>query len=139
LSFEAAADVTHQAPSEWVKMNKYHLAFRLELLEEQHGPSIKDVGIAFALFIGVLFSLFPAEFKEYGGISASVWEAMAIILTGGSAIVTCVLFGLWAYNTYKYPHKSTLEVVDEIIEDMNKDIARLQRTGKLSGEQYKRK
>ena len=108
-------------------MNKYHLARVLDRMHKRRNPGIEHVAIPFTMFWALLLALLPTDFQDYIGIKAATWESLAFGLTWLSGIVTVVLFVWWAYNIIRHPSKEPETIVDEIIDEMEKDRERLMR------------
>ena len=118
--------LTHTSPNEGLQMNKWHLIWVIARLQGgSKGPHVEHVFIPLALFLGLLLALFPTDFQNYLGLEAAVWEAIAIILTIISGVLTIILFIWWMVNRIQNPPQTPEGCYDEIIEQMAQDRERL--------------
>ena len=106
-------------------MNKFHFLWVIERILKRKGPSIEHVGLPFALFAGVLFTLLPADFQDYGGISAAVWESMALIAVIVTGAITIVMFVWWVLTKIRYGNKTPEDILEDVISEMATDLDRL--------------
>ncbi len=118
--------VQHRGIAEELTINKYHLIWVISRLQGgPRRPRLEHVVIPLALFLGLLLALLPADFQNYIGLNAEIWEAIAIILTTVSGIATITLFIWWIINITRNPPKTPEECYDEIIKQMTQDRERL--------------
>lgn len=116
---------THEAPDERLKVSvdKIRL-FTTRLVYSQPRYRLEHVLMPFAMFLGLLMALLPADFKDYMGLSAAVWQAIAIILAIVTALATIVLFFCWVWGKWRHPRKSADELVQELIDQIEQDQAK---------------
>jgi hypothetical protein len=120
-----AAGVQHSIPPEEVIMNKYHFINVVARVNKPRpGPSIDRVFVPLTLFLGVLLALLPADFKDYAGIPAATWEALALLVALISGVAAGVLFVIWGYCVVRFRQKSPEQIFDEVVEEMARDRAR---------------
>ena len=118
--------ILHTDVSEKIEMNKYHLLWVMERLSKKSkGPHLEHVAIFAAMLLGVLFTLLPADFGDYLGRPAAVWEALATGVTVFAGLATLFLFIWWVVNKCKERTQTPEDVVNEIIDQMAKDRERL--------------
>ncbi len=127
ISFGQPKDTyEYSAPIEVVSMNKYHLLWVLERLgQKPKWPKLEHVLIPLALFIGTLLTLLPADFQDYLGVKAAIWEAITLLIVWLSAACTVILFIWWLGCSIKFKKQSTLEILSEILDQMADDNKRL--------------
>ncbi len=118
--------LTHTSPDEGLLMNKWHLIRVIARLQSRSkGPRLEHAIIPLALFLGLILALLPADFQNYLGIKAELWEAIALILTVLSGVATAAMFIWWTIDIVKNPPKTPEDCYEEIIEEMAQDRKRL--------------
>ncbi len=112
----------HRGINEELTMNRYHLALVIERMKQKpKGPRFEHVIIPLGIFLATLLSILPSDFRDYLGLEAAVWESMAVIIAILSASATIILFVLWLRNEIGQKEKTSLEIVDELIKEMEND------------------
>ncbi len=112
----------HRGINEELTMNRYHLALVIERMKQKpKGPRFEHVIIPLGIFLATLLSILPSDFRDYLGYEAAFWESMAVIIAILSASATIILFALWLRNEICRKEKTSLEMVDEVIKEMEND------------------
>lgn len=102
-------------------LNKYHLTLILDRMAKKgRMPRYEDAWPWAGTFVALLLSLLPADFRDFLGIGAAVWQAIAIILAFATFGWTVVLL-MKAYCSHKERDKTPEQVVEEVIQQMAKD------------------
>ena len=108
-------------------MSIHHLLRVIDRLQSRpNGPHLEHSLIPFAIFVGVLFALAPADFKDYLTLEAAVWEAMALIIAVLSGVASVGLFINWLVWKAREKPKSSEDIVREILAEMANDMQKVE-------------
>lgn len=123
----AGTGLTHSTPPESITMDKYHAMYIIqELLQRPKGTKWQDVAIPAALFIGALLALLTTtSFQDFLGIKATVWEALVLIIAGGSFVWMVVQGVRLCMYLRRNPQKTPAQVYEEITTKMGEDWKKL--------------
>lgn len=107
-------------------MNRYHLALVIERSKQRYkGLRFEHVLIPLGICLATLLSVLAADFRDYLGFSAAVWESFALTVCILAALATGCLFILWIIKACRYKEKDSLEIVDDVIREMENDRKKL--------------
>jgi hypothetical protein len=116
---EAFKSLHYTGISEWLHINKWQFLLIIEKAQERSKtPRLEHVAIPLGIFIALLFSLLPVDYKYFLGIDANVWQAVAICLTILSGGMTLVLFCWWLTNCIRYKKQSSNDIFESLIQEM---------------------
>src|SRR6266446_4466445 len=116
--------IMHSAPSEDLKMNKYHFLLVLERMQ-QDTRRVRPRGawsfIPLGVFLTAMQSLITAEFKDAVGVTGIVWQSVTVHLAEAAALVTLGLLGWWVIYKCIHHDKSPEQMLNEITDQMAAD------------------
>jgi hypothetical protein len=112
--------INYQGTNEILHITRYQLLLVLERLEKQKAksPLFEHAMIPFSLLISTLVTLITADFRDSFGLNADVWQMFILTVMVLSALITAILFVLWAKNRGSCKLRTPDEIVKEIIEQM---------------------
>lgn len=128
FSPDPLAGVTHTAPAEGLRMDKYHFLWVLQRMRDDAGrfrPKGEWALIPLGIFLGMMQALLTSDFKDAFGIEKEVWKASAINIIQGSALATVVLFVWWVIDRCTRRNRGPEQILEEVIVEMAKDRERL--------------
>ena len=119
--------VNYKGTNEVIHITRYHLLLVLERLQNKRPkfPLFEHVLIPFSVMLPTLVTFLTADFKDSLGLSAAVWQMLILAVMVISTLVTLVFLGLWSMNRASYKPKIPDEIVEEIIQELerrNKDL-----------------
>lgn len=119
---------TREGTVDRITLDRHHLLRVLESMQREGAkcPRLEWSFIPLAMSLGVMGVLLTADFRDAFGTPKETWHALAI----GTVIVTLggtlALFAWWMGDRLSHlwrPRKSAEEVVDQIIERMEREEA----------------
>jgi hypothetical protein len=123
--------LVHKSPPEIVEMNKFEFILALsEVQQRPKGPTVYEVVVPLFFAIGLLLTLLPTDFKEFGGVPASTWQAVVITLVIVAGIWFVALLLRFAYCAYKYPARSPRQFYQDLVEEMARQRAEIEKIEK---------
>lgn len=116
----AAQSVIYAAPSEEVRMNRWHFVAVLRRMKSQESsrPHGEWCLIPLAMFLGVMQPLLTSDFKAAFGVGKDVWHALAILIAGLTGVATIALFFWWFGDKCVRRVRSPEEIVEDVIKEM---------------------
>jgi hypothetical protein len=116
---------THLAAPDWLGMPTDRFLLILERLARRPQPHGEWCFVALSLCLAFLIPLITTEtFKALFGFKPEVWQALCLLGTSASGLLTLVLSVRWAYLKIKRPSQTAEQVVQEVVNQMEAERRR---------------
>ena len=114
------------APSEQVTMSRHQLILEFDRARRRARPHGEWPLIPLAMFLGLLPCIVTkVTFNDAFGIAPAVWQAVVLILTLLTLATTVVLTIAWVVMRLARPEKTSEEVIDQLLQQMDRDNERV--------------
>jgi uncharacterized protein YacL len=122
-----AGSISHIGLLETLTMDKYHLLWVIERMLDKRSikPPLEWAFIPASMCLGLIIALVTSDPKDALGTPKDVWHAVFIILTLLTVIASILLFAWWFYMKATQKERTPEDVVNEIMDQMARDRARL--------------